>query len=118
MILILMLLFILFLLISIILILLNYLISMNKFNYFDKLNSFECGFDMFISSRLPFSIMFYLISILFLIFDIEIVLLFPMINSKMFLNYLNWFISMFIIIIILFMGLEYEKNEGSLKWMK
>lgn len=95
---------------------LNYLFSKKKKLIREKNSSFECGFDSFISSRLPFSIQFYLIGILFLIFDVEVVLLFPLINSLILLNYFNWLFSLLIVLIILFLGLEYEKNEGSLKW--
>nr|AHA52530.1 NADH dehydrogenase subunit 3 [Homolobus sp. QL-2013] len=89
-----------------------------KKNYLnrEKNSSFECGFDPLSSSRLPFSIQFYLIGILFLIFDIEVILLFPLVSSLNLLNLKNWFFSVFIILMILYLGLEYEKNEGSLKW--
>nr|AHA52518.1 NADH dehydrogenase subunit 3 [Eumacrocentrus sp. QL-2013] len=102
--------------ISFFFLLLNYMISKKKMLMREKNSSFECGFDSFISSRLPFSIHFYLISILFLIFDVEIILLFPLINSLNLLNYYNWLFSSLMVLIILYLGLEYEKNEGSLKW--
>lgn len=83
----------------------------------EKISSFECGFDPFISSRLPFSIHFFIIAILFLVFDIEVVFLIPLINSFVFLNLNEWlYISLFILI-ILYWGLEFEKHEGSLKWI-
>nr|APF47517.1 NADH dehydrogenase subunit 3 [Protapanteles sp. 2 SNS-2016] len=106
-----------FLLIITLLIFLNWLISKYfKTSNLEKNSPFECGFEPFESSRLPFSIHFYLISILFLIFDIEIILLFPMMNSLKILNYLNWMYSSSMILLILFLGLEFEKNEGILKW--
>lgn len=95
---------------------LNFLLSKKKRIIREKGRAFECGFEPFVSSRLPFSIHFYLIGILFLIFDVEIVLLFPLINSLNLLNYYNWIFSRLIVLIILIVGLEYEKNEGSLKW--
>nr|APF47455.1 NADH dehydrogenase subunit 3 [Protapanteles sp. 1 SNS-2016] len=106
-----------FLLIIILIIFLNWLISIKfKSSILEKNSPFECGFEPFESSRLPFSIHFYLISILFLIFDIEIVLLFPMMNSLKILNYMNWLYSSLMILLILFLGLEFEKKEGILKW--
>nr|AHX97870.1 NADH dehydrogenase subunit 3 [Proterops sp. QL-2014] len=113
---ILMLLFMFNMFILMILIMLNWLISMNKYNLREKMTSFECGFNKFNSSRLPFSIHFYLIALLFLIFDIEIILLFPMLNSLMNLNYKFWMYSMLMFMLILYLGLEFEKNQGVLKW--
>nr|APF47552.1 NADH dehydrogenase subunit 3 [Hygroplitis sinica] len=108
---------IIFMLIILILILLNWLISLNfNLNMLEKNSPFECGFEPFESSRLPFSIHFYLIGVLFLIFDIEIVLLFPMMCSLKVLNYLSWLFSSLMILLILYLGLEFEKNEGILNW--
>nr|APF47423.1 NADH dehydrogenase subunit 3 [Microgaster campestris] len=106
-----------FMFIIILLIFLNWLISLN-FNLLmlEKNSPFECGFEPFESSRLPFSIHFYLIGILFLIFDVEIILLFPMLNSLKILNFMNWLYSSLLILLILYLGLEFEKNEGILKW--
>nr|QPK42041.1 NADH dehydrogenase subunit 3 [Criotettix japonicus] len=82
----------------------------------EKSSPFECGFNPNTHPRLPFSINFFLISMLFLIFDIEIVLMLPLIpilkNSE--LNY--WFISSSMFILILLGGLYYEWNQGMLKW--
>nr|AHA52565.1 NADH dehydrogenase subunit 3 [Pselaphanus sp. QL-2013] len=109
--------FFIYLIISLFFLLLNFFLSMNKKMYYEKIISFECGFDMLVSSRVPFSINFYLIAILFLIFDVEIVLLIPLIVSFKFLNIMNWMIFSILILFILLLGLEYEKKEGSLKWM-
>nr|AHA52589.1 NADH dehydrogenase subunit 3 [Sigalphus bicolor] len=109
--------FFLIFLISLKFLFMSYLISKNKFTYFEKLNSFECGFTPLESSRLPFSINFYVIGILFLIFDVEIILLIPFINSFKSLNLLNWLIIKSLILFFLLIGLEYEKFEGSLKWL-
>nr|APF47489.1 NADH dehydrogenase subunit 3 [Choeras grammatitergitus] len=111
----LMILFMILNLIIFILIVLNWLISKNLL-YYEKNSPFECGFEPFESSRLPFSIHFYLVGVLFLIFDVEIVLLFPMMNSLKILNYLNWLFISLMIMLILYLGLEFEKSEGILKW--
>lgn len=101
---------------SLIILILNYFLSLINLNSIrEKKTSFECGFELFRVSRLPFSIHFYLIGILFLIFDVEIVLLFPLINSLRVLNFFNWFYSSIIILLILYLGLEFEINSGVLK---
>nr|AHA52541.1 NADH dehydrogenase subunit 3 [Ichneutes sp. QL-2013] len=113
----LMLMLLIILLISFIMVLINLIFSMKNKMTYEKSISFECGFDLFSSSRLPFSIHFYLIGILFLVFDIEIVLLFPMIGSLKILNYFNWLYISFLILWVLYVGLEFEKKEGVLSWI-
>nr|BCM73188.1 NADH dehydrogenase subunit 3 [Chaetosiphon fragaefolii] len=86
-----------------------------KFNY-NKSAPFECGFDPFNKSRIPFSLNFYLIAIIFLIFDIEISIILPMImnfkvSNMMYFNFL--FITFFIFMII---TIFYEWKFGSLNW--
>nr|ABD63967.1 NADH dehydrogenase subunit 3 [Hemixos flavala] len=82
----------------------------------EKLSPYECGFDPLGSARLPFSIRFFLVAILFLLFDLEIALLLP----------LPWAIQLHtptitlmwasILIIILTLGLVYEWTQGGLEW--
>jgi NADH-ubiquinone oxidoreductase chain 3 len=67
-------------LISTIVIFLASFLSKKNFLDREKNSPFECGFEPFNSSRLPFSIRFFLIAIIFLIFDVEIALIFPIIN--------------------------------------
>nr|YP_010518916.1 NADH dehydrogenase subunit 3 [Chrysops niger]UXO95481.1 NADH dehydrogenase subunit 3 [Chrysops niger] len=82
----------------------------------EKASPFECGFDPKSSSRLPFSLQFFLIAIIFLIFDVEIALILPMIMIIKFSNLMIWsFTSMFFIIILL-LGLYHEWNQGALEW--
>nr|ACJ69620.1 NADH dehydrogenase subunit 3 [Venturia canescens] len=103
------------LMISIILISLNYFLSPFKILNREKNSPFECGFDPLISSRLPFSIQFYMISIIFLIFDVEIIIFFPLIPSFLFMSLeLNIFTPL-MFIMILMLGLYIEWNDGALK---
>nr|AJP00045.1 NADH dehydrogenase subunit 3 [Orseolia oryzae] len=83
----------------------------------EKLSSFECGFNSIYYKRMPFSIRFFLITIIFLIFDIEIVLLLPMIFSFYFSNQIIWFYSSFFFILVLIIGLFYEWKNGALNWL-
>jgi len=53
-----------------------YIVSTNKW-YFEKITSYECGFDPFSDTREPFEIKFYLIAILFIIFDVEVIFFLP-----------------------------------------
>nr|WPS93657.1 NADH dehydrogenase subunit 3 [Stenischia montanis yunlongensis] len=82
----------------------------------EKNSPFECGFDPISSSRMPFSLHFFLIAIIFLIFDIEIALLLPMIILYSSSIYLNWMLTSIIFIMILLLGLYHEWNQGMLKW--
>nr|AAF31675.1 NADH dehydrogenase subunit 3 [Galathealinum brachiosum] len=95
----------------------NFLNMRLKFSK-EKFSTYECGFDPKAFSRIPFSLQFFLISILFLIFDVEIILISPIpFLMKYNLIYSSLIISNFIIF-ILFLGLIHEWNEGSLKWLK
>jgi len=85
-------------------------------NSSDKISPFECGFDSFEFFRNPFSIRFFLISVQFLIFDIEIVLVFPFPLGSI-LYYFNYIIlSIYLFITIVSLGFFHEWNEGSLDW--
>nr|YP_009565379.1 NADH dehydrogenase subunit 3 [Encyrtus infelix]QBA96081.1 NADH dehydrogenase subunit 3 [Encyrtus infelix]QBA96094.1 NADH dehydrogenase subunit 3 [Encyrtus infelix] len=103
--------------ISMFMILLNYILSKKLFKNREKMNSFECGFDPLSLNRLPFSLQFYLVSVIFLIFDVEIALIIPMV----YLNNLIYSYMIFTIILVLFVllwGLYLEWVEGALKWFK
>nr|YP_010397544.1 NADH dehydrogenase subunit 3 [Boreoheptagyia brevitarsis]UQJ73453.1 NADH dehydrogenase subunit 3 [Boreoheptagyia brevitarsis] len=82
----------------------------------EKSSPFECGFDPMNSSRLPFSIRFFLIAIIFLIFDVEIALILPMVMILKFSNLFMWTFTSLIFIFILLIGLYHEWNQGALKW--
>nr|QXG82926.1 NADH dehydrogenase subunit 3 [Tabanus amaenus] len=82
----------------------------------EKASPFECGFDPSSSSRLPFSLQFFLIAIIFLIFDVEIALILPMIMIIKFSNLMIWSFTSTFFIIILLLGLYHEWNQGALEW--
>nr|AXS66186.1 NADH dehydrogenase subunit 3 [Tenebrionoidea sp. 1 KM-2017] len=100
---------------SALLIVLN-LISKKSSQDREKNSPFECGFDPKSSSRLPFSLHFFLIAVIFLIFDVEITLLFPLILTFKTSNILTYLPVMFSFILILLIGLYHEWNQGALNW--
>nr|WRW11481.1 NADH dehydrogenase subunit 3 [Eteoneus sigillatus] len=83
----------------------------------NKMTPFECGFDPKSSSRIPFSTQFFLIGILFLIFDVELVMILPMIISFKKSNLMLWMLSSSSVLMILIVGLYYEWKNGVIEWM-
>nr|YP_010277778.1 NADH dehydrogenase subunit 3 [Cnaphalocrocis patnalis]UHY94319.1 NADH dehydrogenase subunit 3 [Cnaphalocrocis patnalis] len=103
-------------LISNIMMFLSIILSKKSFSDREKCSPFECGFDPKSSARIPFSLHFFLITVIFLIFDVEIALIFPIINLFKMTNFLIWFKISFFFIIILLMGLYHEWNQNMLNW--
>ena len=95
-------------------ILLNYLFSPKNPDA-EKLSAYECGFEAFGDSRMEFDVRFYLVAILFIIFDLEIAFLFPWAISLGNIGFLG-FISMMIFLFILTVGFVYEWKKGALDW--
>nr|YP_003345405.2 NADH dehydrogenase subunit 3 [Ariosoma shiroanago]BAI53413.2 NADH dehydrogenase subunit 3 [Ariosoma shiroanago] len=83
---------------------------------YDKLSPFECGFDPMGSTRLPFSMRFFLVGVLFLLFDLEIALLLPMPWGNQLFNVLQTFLWATVLILTLTLGLVYEWIQGGLEW--
>nr|YP_010397622.1 NADH dehydrogenase subunit 3 [Galerucella nipponensis]YP_010483418.1 NADH dehydrogenase subunit 3 [Galerucella birmanica]UQJ77625.1 NADH dehydrogenase subunit 3 [Galerucella nipponensis]UVV35478.1 NADH dehydrogenase subunit 3 [Galerucella birmanica] len=103
--------------IMILLVLILNLISKKSFYDREKSSPFECGFDPKTSARLPFSLHFFLIAIIFLIFDVEITLLLPLIITMKISNIMNYSIILITFILILLWGLYHEWNQGALNWI-
>nr|YP_009861960.1 NADH dehydrogenase subunit 3 [Hierodula membranacea]ALG66344.1 NADH dehydrogenase subunit 3 [Hierodula membranacea] len=102
--------------ISFIVMMLTNFLSKKNIEDREKSSPFECGFDPISSSRLPFSLRFFLIAIIFLIFDVEIALILPMTIIPLSSNMLIWTITSMLFLFILTMGLYHEWNQGSLEW--
>ena len=81
----------------------------------EKLSVYECGFEPFEDSRMEFDVRFYLVAILFIIFDLEIAFLFPWAISLGKIG-LFGFVSMMIFLFILTIGFIYEWKKGALDW--
>ena len=81
----------------------------------EKLSAYECGFDAFDDSRMEFDVRFYLVAILFIIFDLEIAFLFPWAITLGKIG-LFGFWSMMIFLAVLTIGFIYEWKKGALEW--
>jgi len=81
----------------------------------EKASPYECGFEAFEDTRMPFDVRFYLVAILFIIFDLETAFLFPWAVA---LRHIGWlgFIAMFIFLVVLVIGFIYEWKKGALEW--
>nr|QKY89088.1 NADH dehydrogenase subunit 3 [Macrogyropus costalimai] len=79
-------------------------------------SSFECGFESNFISRIPFSIQFFSMSVIFLLFDLEVIILLPLITSQVDFYIKCFYLSL--IFFILLMGLVLEWFDGSLEWTK
>ena len=81
----------------------------------EKLSAYECGFSPFSDSRIKFDVRFYLVAILFIIFDLEIAFLFPWAVSLGNIGLLGFY-SMMVFLFILTVGFVYEWKKGALEW--
>nr|ATD86021.1 NADH dehydrogenase subunit 3 [Petalocephala ochracea] len=83
---------------------------------FQKSSPFECGFNSMSLSRLPFSIHFFLVAVIFLIFDVEVVIILPIVIIYSYSDIFIWFIVLTFFIIFLIFGLYHEWYNGILNW--
>ena len=81
----------------------------------EKLSAYECGFEAFDDSRMEFDVRFYLVAILFIIFDLEIAFLFPWAISLGNIGALGFW-SMMMFLSVLTIGFIYEWKKGALEW--
>jgi len=94
---------------------LGWLLSPKKRAYAEKSSPYECGFDSFGDARTPFDVRYYLVAILFIVFDLETAFLVPW--SVVF-RQLGWFgmIAMAVFLGLLVIGFIYEWKKGALEW--
>ena len=81
----------------------------------EKLSAYECGFEPFEDARVKFDVRFYLVAILFIIFDLEVAFLFPWAISLSLIGLVGY-LSMMIFLLILTIGFVYEWKKGALDW--
>lgn len=81
----------------------------------EKLSAYECGFNAFDDARMKFDIRFYLVSLLFIIFDLEVAFLFPWAASFKRVGHFGFW-SMIVFLGILTVGFVYEWKKGALEW--
>nr|ARH55086.1 NADH dehydrogenase subunit 3 [Mecinus janthinus] len=104
----------------ILMLLVGILCLMSKKTFYDreKNSPFECGFDPKNLARLPFSMQFFLVAIIFVIFDVELTLLLPMILVMKTSKIVELSITLNLFFIILLIGLFHEQKQGALNWVK
>jgi NADH-quinone oxidoreductase subunit A len=81
----------------------------------EKLSPYECGFEAFEDARMKFDVRYYLVAILFILFDLEIAFLFPWAVALPDIG-LFGFVAMMIFLLILVVGFVYEWKKGALEW--
>jgi NADH-quinone oxidoreductase subunit A len=81
----------------------------------EKLSAYECGFNAFDDARMKFDVRFYLVAILFIIFDLEVAFLFPWAVAFKQLGLLGFW-SMMVFLAVLTIGFIYEWRKGALEW--
>nr|WHL46454.1 NADH dehydrogenase subunit 3 [Acronicta hercules] len=99
-----------------ILMFISIILSKKTYSDREKNSPFECGFDPKSSARIPFSLHFFLITVIFLIFDVEIALIFPIIPLFKMVNFIIWTLISFFFMLILLIGLYHEWNQNMLNW--
>nr|YP_009740764.1 NADH dehydrogenase subunit 3 [Sinopodisma funiushana]APX55763.1 NADH dehydrogenase subunit 3 [Sinopodisma tsinlingensis]QID03752.1 NADH dehydrogenase subunit 3 [Sinopodisma funiushana] len=92
------------------------ILSKKLINDREKSSPFECGFDPKSYARMPFSLRFFLIAVIFLIFDVEIALILPIVIILKSSNIMIWTMSTMFFIMVLLGGLYHEWNQGALQW--
>ena len=104
---------------SVVFVILSLSISYTCYSDFrEKLTPFECGFDPLRKIRSPFSTRFFLLVVLFLIFDVEIALLFPVLRYIISGKSILLLAILFLFLTILLVGIVHEWNEGALDWVR
>nr|YP_010713943.1 NADH dehydrogenase subunit 3 [Eleutherocaulis alte]WDD39316.1 NADH dehydrogenase subunit 3 [Eleutherocaulis alte] len=89
----------------------------HSFAKMEKKTPFECGFEPLFFAQIPYSTRFFLLLLLFLIFDIEAALLYPFLSMKMTSDNINQMYYIWAFLLVLFIGLIHEWHEGTIDWL-
>ena len=90
-------------------------VSPKRLGDLEKVSAYECGFDPFGEARSPFDIGFYLVQLLFLVFDVEVQFLLPWVLGGQNTG-LSGFVGLVLFLIVLTLGFVYEWQKGALDW--
>nr|YP_009540833.1 NADH dehydrogenase subunit 3 [Mongoloniscus sinensis]AYQ93284.1 NADH dehydrogenase subunit 3 [Mongoloniscus sinensis] len=102
--------------VSLMILLSSFLISIKMNVCYEKNTPFECGFDPKGKGHLDFSVRYFLIALMFLIFDVEIAMLLPLLAIVMNSSHIIWVMSCFIFLLMLILGVFFEWLEGAFEW--
>lgn len=102
-------------LIACILIGVAFLIGLTQFSDFEKLSTYECGFETFQDTRSYFEVRYYVVAILFIVFDLEIIFLFPWALGRFFI-FDSGYYALYVFLFVLTLGFIFEWFTGSLDW--
>lgn len=95
----------------------SFLVSEKVLLIREEVSSFECGFEHHNVARVPFSLRYFFLTLIFLLFDLEIVLIIFLPYILFSVNYVIRLLILLTFIIILYLSLVYEWNDGSLEWV-
>jgi len=102
--------------VSVIILGLVYLLAKRTRHYdIEKISAYECGFEPFGEARFPFHIHFYVVALIFLVFDLEVAFLVPWATTLATLGIESWY-NMMVFLIIVNVGFVYEITESGLRW--
>nr|YP_003875583.1 NADH dehydrogenase subunit 3 [Caprella mutica]ADA69728.1 NADH dehydrogenase subunit 3 [Caprella mutica] len=104
-------------LVSAIMVLVTLMTSEKSSKEREKMTPFECGFSPMKKSRAPFSLRFFMVTLIFLIFDMEVSLVLPMGLLQETSSLFSWSFTVFTVIFILIWGLLHEWKNGALSWV-
>nr|YP_009318495.1 NADH dehydrogenase subunit 3 [Pycnophyes kielensis]APA17402.1 NADH dehydrogenase subunit 3 [Pycnophyes kielensis] len=105
-----------FMLIGIVFLLMSFALSESGVVEYDSEGSYECGFSPILNYRLPYSVQFFKIAVMFLLFDVELLLMMPMVillNESLYGGFIIFSLLMFILVL----GFLYEWNSGMMEWV-
>nr|YP_010534919.1 NADH dehydrogenase subunit 3 [Modiolus modulaides]UYA96802.1 NADH dehydrogenase subunit 3 [Modiolus modulaides] len=83
----------------------------------DKSSPYECGFEAISSARSSFSMRFFLLAVMFVVFDVEVVLMVPILFGVSGNIQVAGFVSLMLFVLILVLGCVYERRDGSMDWI-